>query len=275
MLTYLKAILFGVLEGVTEWLPISSTGHLIILNDLITLDVTPEFWKLFEVVIQLGAVLAAVVLFWNRLWPFFPSRSREERRATWLLWAKIAVAILPSVVIGGLLDGWFDAHFYNAPTVAAALIVYGVAFIVTERLQRGIRPRVLAVEELSFADALRVGLFQVLAIIPGTSRSGATILGGMLTGLARPVAAEFSFYLAIPTMAGASLLKTAGYLATGAVPGRTELLILLVASAAAFLVSLAVIRFLMDFVKKHTFTVFGHYRIILGLIVLGWYFLHT
>ena len=274
LLELLKTILFGIVEGITEWLPISSTGHLILLNNFITLDVSDEFWEMFQVVIQLGAILAVVLLFWNRLWPFGPKKSVQKKRATWNLWFKIIVAMLPSAIIGLLLDDWFNDNFYNYVTVAIALIVYGVLFIVIERRRAGLKPRLERVDEITYRDAVMIGAFQVLSIIPGTSRSGSTILGGMLMGLSRGAAAEFSFFLAVPTMVGASLLKIVKFITGGALITVQELAILLVGCLVSFVVSVVVIRFLMDFVKRHTFSAFGVYRIVLGLVVLV-YFIAT
>lgn len=267
----LKAVLFGILEGVTEWLPISSTGHLILLRDVLTFSMRPAVFELFEVVIQLGAILAVAVLFWHKLNPLSRKKARAARRATCALWGKVLVAVLPSAVAGFLLDDWLDAHFYRAPVVAAMLILYGVAFLVIERRARA--PHLLDTEAISPRAALGIGLFQLLALIPGTSRSGATILGGVLLGLARPAAAEFSFFLGIPTMAGAGLLKTVKFFAEGNVLAPKELLLIAVGTLTAFAVSLVVIRFLMDFVRRRSFAAFGIYRIALGAAVLALYFL--
>ena len=267
----LKAVLFGIVEGITEWLPVSSTGHMILLNEFVSLDVSPEFWEMFEVVIQLGAILAVVVLFFGKLNPFAPSKTGEEKRGTWSLWFRVIVAVLPSAVIGLLLDDWLDAHLYNYQTVAAMLVVYGVAFIVIERLRRGRETRLERVEEITYRDALLIGAFQVLSIVPGTSRSGSTILGAMLFGLSRTAAAEFSFYLAIPTMAGASLLKGAKYFLGGNLPTSQEWMILGVGCLVAFGVSMLAIRYLMDYVRRHSFSAFGVYRIALGVAVFGYF----
>jgi len=269
----LKAVLFGIVEGITEWLPISSTGHMILLNEFLSLDVSPAFWELFEVVIQLGAILAVIVLFFRKLNPLSPSKEAKEKAATWRLWGLVIIAVLPSAVIGLLLDDWLNEHFYNYVTVAAALIVYGIAFIVIERLRKDTAPRVETVEQLTVRDALTVGIFQVLAVIPGTSRSGSTILGGMLFGLSRTAAAEFSIYLSIPTMAGASLLKGVKFFLDGNTLGGKEWALLGVGCLVAFLVSLCVIRYLMDYVRRHSFAAFGIYRIILGILVLGYFLL--
>lgn len=270
---FLKTVLLGIVEGITEWLPISSTGHMIVLNEFLALDVTPAFWELFEVVIQLGAILAVVLLFFRKLNPFAPSKSKEEKTGTWRLWLLVILAVCPSAVIGLLLDDWMNEHFYNYVVVAIALIVYGIAFIVIERVRKNKPVRTDRVENLSWKDALMIGCFQVLAIVPGTSRSGSTILGAMLFGLSRTVAAEFSFYLAIPTMAGASLLKGVKYFADGNSLNLQEGMLLLVGALTAFLVSLAVIRYLMDYVRRHSFSAFGVYRIVLGALVLGYFVL--
>ena len=267
----LKAVLFGIVEGITEWLPVSSTGHMILLNEFVSLNVSPEFWEMFEVVIQLGAILAVVVLFFGKLNPFAPSKTKEEKRGTWSLWFRVIVAVLPSAVIGLVLDDWFNAHFYNYRTVAIMLVVYGIAFILIERLRRGKETRMERVEEITYRDALLIGGFQVLSIIPGTSRSGSTILGAMLFGLSRTAAAEFSFYLAIPTMAGASLLKGAKYFLGGNMPTSGEWAILAVGCLVAFGVSMLAIRYLMEYVRRHSFSAFGVYRIVLGALVFGYF----
>ena len=275
----IKAILFGIIEGITEWLPVSSTGHMILLDELIRLRVgdeafAAEFYSMFEVVIQLGAILAVVVLFFRKLNPFALSKTPEEKKATWMLWLRVLVAILPSGVIGILLDDFLDAHLGNYVVVALALIVYGVAFILVERRQNA-TVKVDSVDAISWRMALAVGAFQVLSLIPGTSRSGSTILGAMLLGLSRTAASEFSFFMAIPTMAGAGLIrgyKFFDYVAESGVSVPTEAwVVLAVGCATAFVVSLAAIRFLMDFVKRQTFTAFGIYRIALGVLVLGYF----
>ena len=251
----LKAVLFGIVEGITEWLPISSTGHLILLDTLVRLDVSPEFYEMFQVVIQLGAIGAVLVLFFHKLNPFFPKKTAPERTRTWQLWAKVVVAVIPSAVLGLLFDDWMDEHLYNYVVVAVALIVYGVAFLVVERRERTFKIR--DVDQIDYRTALLIGAFQCLSLIPGTSRSGSTILGGILLGVARPAAAEFSFFLAIPTMLGASALKLMKYLLEGLTPTGTEIAVLVVGSVVSFLVSLAVIRGLMEYVRKRSFSVFG------------------
>jgi len=282
----LKALLYGVIEGITEWLPVSSTGHLILIQDLIPFSFTSDsmmieqFSEMFQVVIQLGAILAVVVLFWHKLWPFSSKKSATEKRATWSLWGKVVVASIPAALVGIVgdkllehftakdIDGWL----YNSLVVAGALIVYGVAFIIIERFHKGRMAKVESVEEISYRNALLIGAFQALSIVPGTSRSGSTILGSMLLGLSRTAAAEFCFFMAIPAMAGASGIKMLGFFdylsETGASVPLTGWLALAVGCAVSFIVSMIAIRFLMDFVKKHTFSAFGIYRILLGALVL-------
>lgn len=276
MTNILISILFGIIEGITEWLPVSSTGHMILLDELLSLKVgTPEFsaefYNLFEVVIQLGAILAVIILFFKKLYPFSPSKSAEEKRSTWSLWFKVIVAIIPSAVIGVLADDFLDAKLGNYVTVAIALVVYGVAFILIERRKNAVFT-VNDTDSITYRTALLIGLFQVLSLIPGTSRSGSTILGAMLLGLSRTAAAEFSFFMAIPTMAGAALVrgyKFFDYVSeSGASIPAEAWLVLAVGCAVAFAVSLASIKFLTDFVKKHSFSSFGVYRIALGALVL-------
>ncbi len=262
----LKTILFGIVEGITEWLPISSTGHMILLNEFVKLDVSEEFWEMFLVVIQLGAILAVVLLFWNKIFPFRFKEKPVIRIDIFVLWFKILVACIPAAVIGLAFDDVFDALFYNPTCVAVALIVFGIAFIVIENRNRNMSPKITELQQITFQTAFMIGVFQLLAaIFPGTSRSGATIVGALLIGVSRTVAAEFTFFLAIPVMLGASLLKIVkfGFDFTGA-----ELTILLVGMVSAFVVSVVVIRFLMGYIKKHDFKVFGWYRIILGAAVL-------
>ena len=276
---FLKAILIGIVQGITEWLPISSTGHMILLNDLVHLNVSDAFWEMFEVVIQLGSILAVVVLYFSRLWPFAMKKNIGGgdgkvgiKRHTMVLWLHVLIAAVPAGVVGVLFNDWFDAHFYNPVCVSVSLIVYGVLFIVVERLHRGKTFKMNAVEDIGYGTAFGVGVFQMLSLVPGTSRSGSTILGASILSVSRPAAAEFSFFLAVPVMLGASLLKGmkfAGKVAAGAeVFGGYEAMILAVGCIVAFVVSLAAIRFLMDFVKKHSFTAFGIYRIVLGVLVL-------
>lgn len=264
----IKAIIFGIVEGITEWLPISSTGHMIILDEFIRLNCSEEFMEMFLVVIQLGAIFAVVLLFWDKIFPF---QFRNKRKPViendkMMLWGKIIVACIPAAVVGLLFDDIFEALFYHAVPVAIALIVFGIAFIVIEREHAGKQPKIPYLEDIDFKTALLIGLFQLIAaIFPGTSRSGATIVGALLVGVSRTAASEFTFCLAIPVMFGASLLKILkfGFVFTG-----MEAAVLLIGMAAAFIVSVFVIRFLMDYIKKHDFQAFGWYRIILGLIVL-------
>ena len=277
----IKAILFGIVEGITEWLPVSSTGHMILLDEFIHLkvgggDFAAEFYSMFEVVIQLGAILAVILLFFRKLNPFALSKTADEKKATWMLWFKVIVAILPSGVIGVLADDFLDEHLGNYVVVALALVVYGVAFILVERRKNG-EVKVDSVDAISWRMALAVGAFQALSLIPGTSRSGSTILGAMLLGLSRTAASEFSFFMAIPTMVGASLVrgyKFVDYVAESNVSVPAEAwAVLAVGCVTAFVVSLASIKFLMDFVKRHTFTAFGIYRIALGILVLSYFVL--
>ena len=271
MLEILKAILFGIVEGITEWLPVSSTGHLILLDEFIKLNVTEAFYEMFEVVIQLGAILAVIVLFFHKLNPFSPKKDKLQKKNTWDLWFKVAAAVLPSAMIGILLDDWMDAHLYNYVVVSIALIVYGVAFLFVEK--RNTNAKIDDVFAIDYRTAVLIGAFQCLALIPGTSRSGSTILGAILLGVSRSAGAEFSFFLAIPTMLGASALKLLKYLLEGLTPSGTEIGVLITGCVVSFLVSLLVIRALMDFVRKHSFAPFGIYRIALGAAVLGYFLL--
>ena len=268
LLTILKAIIYGIVEGVTEWLPISSTGHLILLEQWLPLNASDEFMEMFDVVIQLGAILAVIILFFHKLNPFSPKKSPKEKRGTWELWFKVIAGVIPSAVVGLLLDDWMDEHLFNYVVVAVMLIVYGVAFLVVEQYNQHRKPRIRAVEQLDYKTALLVGCFQILALVPGTSRSGATILGAILLGMSRTAGAEFTFFLAIPTMAGASLLKAAKFVLRGGSMTGSETVSLIVGCLVAFVVSLFVIRSLMNYVRKHNFAVFGIYRILLGAAVL-------
>ena len=266
LIEIIKALLMGVVEGVTEWLPISSTGHMILAEQLIRFDASDAFLSMFRVVIQLGAIMAVVVLFWNKLWPFGLRRGRPvSKPQVWSLWSKVVVATLPVLVISPL-DDWMEAKFYNYITVAAMLILYGVLFILVEN--RRAPARVGRLEQITYREALIIGLWQTLAIIPGTSRSGATIVGGLLLGLSRGAVAEFTFYLAIPVMAGASLLKVVKFALDGQTMTSNETAILVTGCISAFAVSMAAIRFLMGYVKSHDFKFFGVYRIALGAVVL-------
>ena len=301
----IKAAVFGVVEGITEWLPISSTGHMLLLNQFLTMDVSSDFWDMFLVVIQLGAILAVCVIFFHQLNPFSPSKTREQRRGTWALWGKTIVACIPAAAIGIPIDDWMEEHLGTPFVIAAALIVYGVAFIVIESrrekkaaaasLEAGASAggrgkhfsapsaalttseladadaRVQDIEDLDWKTAVGIGIFQVLSIVPGTSRSGSTIIGGLLLGCSRAVAAEFTFYLAIPVMFGASALRLVKYFLKGNLFTLNETAILLTGCAVAFLLSLACIRFLMGFVRKHDFKPFGWYRIILGVAVIAYF----
>ena len=274
MIEILKAVLFGIVEGITEWLPVSSTGHLILLNEFITLNVSEEFNSMFDVVIQLGAILAVIVLFFHKLNPFAPSKSEPEKKQTWNLWFKVIAAIIPSGVVGVLLDDWMDAHLHNGIVVSIALILYGIAFILVERRNQGKRLKVIGdVHDIDYKTALLIGAFQCLSLVPGTSRSGSTILGAILIGVGRSAGAEFSFFMAIPTMLGASAIKGLKFILSGVAVTGTEIGVLLVGSVVSFLVSMLVIKGLMEYVRKHSFSVFGLYRIILGIVVLGYFLL--
>ncbi|WLD86155.1 undecaprenyl-diphosphate phosphatase [Stomatobaculum sp. F0698] len=268
----LKVIVLGMVEGFTEWLPISSTGHLILINQLIHLDVSPEFMEMFRVVIQLGAILAVVMLYFDRLNPLSRSKRGDQRRVALTLWSKIIVACIPAAILGKLLDDWMDAHLYNGLVVSIMLVVYGVLFILIENRNQTSKPQITKMWQLNYQTALYIGMFQVLALIPGTSRSGVTILGAVILGCSRAVAAEFSFFVGIPVMLGASLLKLAKF---GFRFSNAEILYLVLGMAVAFLVSVYSIRFLMSWVKKNDFKVFGYYRIVLGVIVLIWYVIST
>ena len=275
MIEILKAILFGIVEGITEWLPVSSTGHIILLDEFIQLQATDAFKSMFDVVIQLGAILAVIVLFFHKLNPFALSKSREEKKQTWTLWFKVCLAILPSGILGVLFDDWMDAHLHNATVVSIALIVYGIAFILVERRNQGKYARSIAdVHDIGWKTAIFIGCFQALSLIPGTSRSGSTILGAILLGVGRSAGAEFSFFMAIPTMLGASAIKLLKFfLETGDRMASQELTVLIVGMVVSFIVSLLVIKGLMEYVRKHSFAAFGVYRIILGIAVLGYFLL--
>lgn len=267
-----KAILFGIIEGITEWLPISSTGHMILLNDLINLKVSEEFYELFEVVIQLGAILAVVIMYFKVIFPYGFGKTKKETQETYNLWGKILVACLPAAVIGILLDDILDEYLYNSVVVALMLVIYGIVFIVIESKNIDKR-KTNSINSITYKQALGVGAFQLLSLIPGTSRSGSTIIGGLLLGLNRSVAAEFTFFLAIPVMIGASLLKLVKYIMeVGFVFQTLEVIILLVGAFIAFIVSILVIKFLMNYIRKHDFKIFGYYRIVLGIIVLFYFF---
>lgn len=274
-LEILKAIFLGIVEGITEWLPISSTGHMILVDEFLSLHVSEGFRELFLVVIQLGAICAVPVLFFDKLNPFSKKKNESERKQTFSLWLRVLVGVAPAAVIGFLLDDILDEYLYNSVVIAIALILYGVAFILVEKFKLGRGKdggyRINSVYDIGYKDALKIGAFQVLSLIPGTSRSGATILGGMITGASREASSEFSFFMAIPVMLGASLLKIAKFAFEGNTVTGAEIGLLFIGMAISFAVSLAVIKFLMDFVKKHSFSPFGIYRIILGAIVLGYF----
>ena len=281
MIEILKAILFGIVEGITEWLPISSTGHMILLNEIVSLNVSEEFYSMFEVVIQLGAILAVVILFWNQIWPFGKKDNKEPlakdgvgafvKWDIFKLWFHILVSCVPAAIVGLLFDEQLEALFYNYQTVAIMLILFGIAFILIENSHKGKNSRINSLADIGYDTALFIGLFQLIAaIFPGTSRSGATIVGALLIGVSRTVAAEYTFFLAIPVMFGASILKIAKF---GLDFSTSEVVILFVGCVIAFAVSLIVIRFLMGYIKKHDFKVFGYYRIILGIFVLACGFL--
>ena len=270
---FLKAVLFGIVEGITEWLPVSSTGHMILLDEFIHLQVSDAFYEMFQVVIQLGAIGAVILLFFHKLNPFSPKKTEVQKKATWDLLIKIVVAVIPSAVIGLLLDDWMDEHLYNHIVVAIALIVYGVAFLYVEKWNAGRSFTITKTSQIDYRTALLLGAFQCLSLIPGTSRSGSTILGAIILGIARPAGAEFSFFMAIPTMLGASALKLLKFLMEGVQATGIEIMVLIVGCIVSFIVSLAVIRGLMAFVRKRSFAVFGIYRIILGAVVLLYFLL--
>ena len=284
----LKAVLFGIVEGVTEWLPISSTGHLILLDEFISLNVSDAFKSMFDVVIQLGAILAVIVLFFHKLNPFAPSKTETEKKQTWQLWFKVVVSIIPSGLVGVLFDDWMDEHLHNGIVVSIALIVYGIAFILVEsRNSRGKFEKVSTkdgitvsrlkenpvnnVFDITYKTALIIGLFQCLSLIPGTSRSGSTILGAIMIGVGRSAGAEFSFFMAIPTMLGASAIKLLKFMLSGVSATGTEVGVLVVGCVVSFIVSLLVIKGLMQYVRSHSFSAFGVYRIVLGIIVLAYF----
>ena len=297
----LKAFLIGIVEGITEWLPISSTGHMILVDEFVKLQVSDEFLNLFLVVIQLGAIMAVLILYFHKLNPFSPKKTSVQKKSTWRLWGMVAIGCIPAAIIGLAFDDWVNEHFYNKVTVAAMLIVYGVAFIVLERRNRRrlreaeaalAAPRgrharqsygdvadeaeaqlfkITDVDEIDWKTALKIGCFQVLAIIPGTSRSGATIIGGMLSGCSRTAAAEFTFFLAIPIMFGWGLVKCLKFFAAGLAMTMTEVVVLAVGIVTAFVMSVIAIKFLMGYIKKNDFTAFGWYRIVVGVLVLGYF----
>ena len=268
LIEIIKAIVLGIVEGITEWLPVSSTGHMILLDEFISLNVSPEFMEMFLVVIQLGAILAVPTYFFERLNPFSASKSEAQKKATLSLWGKVIVGAIPAAVLGLLLDDLLEKYLYTYFIVALALVIYGVLFIIIEKVKKESSYRVERVEDLSYTDALKIGAFQTLSLIPGTSRSGSTILGGMLSGVSRTASAEFSFFMAIPIMLGASGLKILKFILGGFTASGTEIALLLIGIAVSYIVSLVAIKFLMDFVKRHSFAAFGVYRIALGILVL-------
>ena len=272
---YIKAIILGIVEGITEWLPISSTGHMILVDEFLHLKVSPEFLEMFLVVIQLGAICAVPVLFWDKLYPLSRKKSKAENNAIWQTWFKVIVGVLPAAVLGVILDDILDEYLYNYIVVAIALIAYGIAFIFIEKNKAEKEFRVNSVHELSYKDALKIGAFQVLSLIPGTSRSGSTILGGMLLGVSREASAEFSFFMAIPIMLGASALKILKFILEGFSATSGEIILLAIGMVVSFVVSVYVIKFLMDFVKRHDFKIFGYYRIGLGALVLIYFIIKT
>ena len=267
----LKAVLFGIVEGITEWLPVSSTGHIILLDEFIRLDASDAFKSMFDVVIQLGAILAVIVIFFNKLNPFDPRKSPKKKKATWELWFKVCLAILPSGIVGVLFDDWMDAHLHNAVVVSLMLILYGFAFIWVEKRNEGITPAIQKVWHIDYKTALLIGCFQCLSLVPGTSRSGSTILGAILLGVGRSAGSEFSFFMAIPTMLGASAIKLLKFLLSGTAITGSEIVILLVGTLVSFLVSMIAIKALMNYVRNHSFSVFGCYRIGLGVLVLVYF----
>ena len=270
MFEVLKAIILGIIEGITEWLPISSTGHMILVDEFLKLDVSAEFKELFLVVIQLGAILAVPVIFFEKLNPFSKGKSQDEKKNTWSLWGKVIVGIIPAGLVGVVLDDLIDEYFYNYIVVSIALIIYGIAFLLIERTKKARDNQYVieSVDAITYKDAIKIGLFQTLSLIPGTSRSGSTILGGMIVGVNRTASAEFSFFMAIPIMLGASLLKILKFAVSGITATPSEIWLLIVGILVSFAVSLFAIKFLMDFVKRHSFSAFGIYRIALGVIVI-------
>ena len=274
MIEILKAVLFGIVEGITEWLPVSSTGHIILLDEFIQLSATDEFKSMFDVVIQLGAILAVIVLFFNKLNPFALKKTAGERKQTWTLWFKVIAAIIPSGVVGVLFDDWMDEHLHNGIVVAIALILYGIAFILVERRNTSKHLKTISdVHDIGWKKAIGIGIFQCLSLVPGTSRSGSTILGAIMLGVGRGAGAEFSFFMAIPTMVGASGIKLLKFLLSGVGISAMEIAVLVVGCVVSFIVSLLVIKGLMEYVRKHSFSAFGVYRIILGAIVLAYFVL--
>ena len=274
MIEILKAVLFGIVEGITEWLPVSSTGHIILLDEFIQLNASEEFKSMFDVVIQLGAILAVIVLFFNKLNPFALKKSAVEKKQIWTLWFKVIAAVIPSALIGILFDDWMEEKLHHGIPVAIALIVYGIAFILVERRNNGKHLRTISdVHDIGWKKAIGIGIFQCLSLVPGTSRSGSTILGAIMLGVGRGAGAEFSFFMASPTMVGASGIKLLKFLLSGVGISSMEIAVLVVGCVVSFIVSLLVIKGLMEYVRKHSFSAFGVYRIILGAIVLAYFLL--
>ncbi len=271
LINILKVVFLGIVEGITEWLPISSTGHLILVDEFIKLNASKDFMEMFNVVIQLGAIMAVVVLYFSKLNPFSPSKTAGQKTATWSLWFKVVVACLPAALIGPFVDDFLEANFHSFLPVALMLIIYGVLFIIVENRNKGKEPSTLTMGSLTYKTAFIIGLFQVLALIPGTSRSGATIIGAIIFGCSRYVAAEFTFFLGIPIMFGASALKIAKFLMKGNSFDSTQTILLLLGSVVAFVVSIFAIKFLMNYIKKNDFKVFGWYRIILGSLIIAYW----
>lgn len=270
LIEILKAIILGIVQGITEWLPVSSTGHMILFDEFLVLNASAEFKEMFFVVIQLASILAVIILYFHKLNPFSSSKDEEQKKETWDIWLKVLVGIVPAGVIGFLFEDLIDQYFFNWITVSITLIVYGIAFIIIEKRNKGREPQIKTWKELTYKTALLIGFFQVLALIPGTSRSGATIIGAILIGTARPIAAEYSFFLSIPVMMGASFLKLLGF---GFSFTPTELLILLAGCIVSFIVSIFAIKFLMTYIRRHDFSSFGWYRIAVGILVIGYFWL--
>lgn len=267
----IKAIILGIVEGVTEWLPISSTGHLILVQEFMKLDARPEFIEMFNVVVQLGAIIAVILIYFNKLNPFSPKKTATEKKDTWNLWLKVLVGCLPAAVLGLMFDDFLDEHFHKFLPIALMLIIYGVLFIIVENRNKDREPSITSFQDFTYKAALIIGFFQVLALMPGTSRSGATIIGALLIGTSRFVATEFSFFLSIPVMIGVSGYKMLKFLKIGGAFTGDELMILIVGSVVAFVVSLIVIKFLLNYIKTNDFKPFGWYRIILGVILIGYW----
>lgn len=270
LIEILKAIVLGIVQGITEWLPVSSTGHMILFDEFMVLDATPEFKEMFFVVIQLASILAVILIYFHKLNPFSPSKDKDQKKETWNIWLKVMVGVVPAGIIGLLFDDMIDQYFFNWITVSITLIIYGIAFIVIEKRNKKLEPQIVTWKDLTYKIALIIGFFQVLALIPGTSRSGATIIGAILIGTARPIAAEYSFFMSIPIMMGASLLKIIGF---GFDFTSAELIILFAGCLVSFVVSILAIKFLMTYIRRHDFSSFGWYRIIIGIIVIGYFWI--